>query len=105
LSHPLNDQVAGYRGLVESVARRYRSRHILAEEDDLIQEGLIAVWQALEKGVTPGPEYILNRMRDYTRKLNRPSRHEDTEVYDDERGTERSPYSLRERLGRRASDS
>jgi DNA-directed RNA polymerase specialized sigma subunit len=93
----INDRVAGYRGLVESVASRYRSRHILADEDDLIQEGLIAVWHALEKGIEPGPDYIRNRMKDYVRKLNRPSRHEETVEYNDELGTARSPYTQREK--------
>lgn len=92
----MNDQVAAYRGLVESVANRYRSRHILAEYDDLVQEGMIAVWHALEKGIEPGPAYIRNRMRDYVRKLHRPIRHEETLEYSDELGTQRSPYSPRE---------
>lgn len=100
----MNDRVAGYRGLVESVASRYHSRHILAEYDDLVQEGLIAVWRALEKGDTPGPDYIRNRMRDYVRKLHRESRHEETLPYDDERGTETSPFSTREGLSRARAD-
>lgn len=95
----MSDRVAAYRGLVESVANRYRSRHILAEYDDLVQEGLIAVWNALERGVEPGPGYVRNRLRDYVRKLNRPSRHEETLAYEDELGdgTIRSPYSAREK--------
>lgn len=64
----INDQVAGYRGLVESLAGRYVGRND-AERDDLEQEGLIAVWQALEKKVHPSAEVILARMEDYTRWL------------------------------------
>lgn len=40
-----------------------------AEPDDLIQEGLINVWQTLERGVTPSADMIENRMRDYIRWL------------------------------------
>jgi hypothetical protein len=58
---------------------------------------LIAVWHALEKGVEPGPDYIRNRMKDYVRKLNRASRHEETQQYEDELGTARSPYGSREK--------
>lgn len=62
---------------------------------------MIAVWRALEKGIEPGPEYIRNRMKDYVRKLHRESRHEETLEYNDELGTERSPYSEREANTRR----
>ena len=40
-----------------------------AEYDDLAQEGLINVWQTIERGVTPSTEMIENRMRDYVRWL------------------------------------
>ena len=98
----MSDRVAGYSGLVESVANRFHSRHILAESDDLIQEGLIAVWQALEKGVEPGPEYIRNRMKDYVRKLHRESRQpaEENVEFQDDRGHEPSAYSPREKASR-----
>lgn len=62
---------------------------------------MIAVWRALEKGIEPGPDYIRNRMKDYVRKLHRESRHEETLSYDDELGTESSPYSKREAETRR----
>lgn len=100
----MNDRVAGYRGLVESVANRFHSRHILAESDDLIQEGLIAVWHALEKGIEPGPDYIRNRMKDYVRKLHRESRHEETIQFDEDRALEASPYSGREKASRARAD-
>lgn len=98
----MSDRVADYRGLVESIANRYRPRHILAEFDDLVQEGLVAVWDALERGVEPGPEYILNRMRSYVRKLNRAGREpeEPNLSYSDSVGKDPSAYSDRERLAR-----
>lgn len=42
-----------------------------AEYDDLYQEGLISVWQALERGVTPSIEMVENRMRDWMRYIGR----------------------------------
>jgi hypothetical protein len=70
----MNDRVAGYRGLVESIAERLakgrRAAQVGAEYDDLVQEGLIAVWRALKDGVDPvGPERIADRMRNYMRWL------------------------------------
>lgn len=40
-----------------------------AEYDDLVQEGLIQVWQSLERGVTPATHMLENRMKDYVRWL------------------------------------
>lgn len=40
-----------------------------AEYDDLVQEGLINVWQTLARDVTPSADMIENRMRDYVRWL------------------------------------
>lgn len=34
-----------------------------------MQEGLINVWQSLERGVRPGADVIENRMRDWIRHL------------------------------------
>lgn len=102
----MNDQLSDYRELVESIAKRFKTKaHPLADFDDLVQEGLIAVWRALEDGVDPvGPDYIRHRIRDYVRALHRPSRHEETLPYDDEAGRERSGYSERERLSRAGTD-
>ncbi len=68
----MNDRVAAYRDLVESIATeiaRYRTAiRVGAEYDDLAQEGLIAVWEALESGVdVVGPERIRDRMLNYVR--------------------------------------
>jgi len=70
----MNDRVAAYRGLVESIAhgiaRSRRAAQVGAEYDDLVQEGLIAVWLALESGVdTVGQDHIRDRMRNYMRAL------------------------------------
>jgi DNA-directed RNA polymerase specialized sigma24 family protein len=71
----MNDQVAAYSGLVESLARKHssgpRAAQVGAEYDDLYQEGLISIWQALERGVTPSAEMVENRMRDWARYLGR----------------------------------
>jgi Sigma-70 region 2 len=64
----INDQVAGYRGLVESLAPKFVGRNG-AEEADLVQEGLIMVWQSLERGVQPAAAQIENRMHDWVRLL------------------------------------
>lgn len=66
----MNGQVAGYRGLVESLADRvYRPRMglALAGRDDLVQEGLIFVWQTLQRGLTPSKDVIEKHMLHYRR--------------------------------------
>jgi hypothetical protein len=69
----MNDQVAAYRGLVDSLAqqlaRSTRARRVGAEYDDLFQEGMIAVWWTLKQKIAPSAEYIENRMRDWIRQL------------------------------------
>ena len=69
----MNDRVAEYRGLVESlaakIARSPRAVRVGAEYDDLVQEGLIAVWGALEQGVQPGEGPITQRMIDWIRHV------------------------------------
>lgn len=71
----MNDQVGVYTGLVESLARKLaagpRAAQVGAEYDDLMQEGYISVWQALQRGVTPSAEMVENRMRDWFRYLGR----------------------------------
>lgn len=66
--------VASYRGLVEalaqSIARSPRAKQVGAEAEDLAQEGLIAVWQSLERGVNP-MLVVENRMKDWIRYLGR----------------------------------
>lgn len=77
----MNDRVADYRGLVESLARKYVGRNG-AEFDDLVQEGLINVWQTLERGITPSTEIVGHRMENWVRLLGSQSGR--TLVYDEE---------------------
>lgn len=73
----MNAQVSAYAGICATIADRYsrgsQARRCGAEFDDLYQEGLISVWQALERGVTPSADLIEFRMRDWMRYLNRQS--------------------------------
>lgn len=70
---PLDQAVAEYRGLVEAlaekVARTPQAKRVGAEHDDLVQEGLINVWQTLQRGITPSAEHCENRMRDWVKFL------------------------------------
>jgi len=68
-----SEDVAAYRQLVEKLAWHHVGR-ANAEFDDLVQEGLIAVWLTLRRGIHPSAEQIENRQRDYVRFLNRLSR-------------------------------
>lgn len=42
-----------------------------AEYEDLLQEGLIAVWQALQRAIRPSAKVVKARMVDYERWLGR----------------------------------
>jgi len=64
----MNAAVAAYKSTVEDSARQFVGRNS-AEADDLTQEGLIHVWQSLERGVHPSADMIENRMRDYVKYL------------------------------------
>lgn len=89
---------------MESVAKRFKTRHPLAEFDDLVQEGMIAVWQALENEEAVDEAYVHSHIRRYIRHLYRPHRYEaDVATYDDEVRAEHSPLSEREQLGRRTA--
>lgn len=70
MAHPLNEQVAAAQPRVESLARQFGGIPGV-EFDDLVQEGLIAVWQSLERGIEPSNEFIKNRMRDWMRYVRR----------------------------------
>lgn len=76
----MSDQVAEYRGLVESLAeemvRTRAARNALVDYDDLVQEGLIDVWKALDRGATPAKEQTKNVMRKWIRKMGRQRRGE-----------------------------
>ena len=51
-------------------ARKYVGWN-MAEQDDLVQEGMIAVWVALEGGHNPSKQVVQGRMMDYIRALGR----------------------------------
>lgn len=65
--------VAEYREAVEALGLRHSrgpgAIRVGAEYDDLVQEGLIHVWQSLGRGVAPSADMIENRMSDYVRWL------------------------------------
>lgn len=65
-----SEAVAAYSGVVRRAATRYVGI-ANAEYDDLYQEGLISVWQALSRGLRPSLLVIDGRMKDWTRFLRR----------------------------------
>lgn len=56
-----DQMVAAYLPRVERLARRFRNRPGV-DEDDLIQEGLIDVWLTLRRGQSPSDTFIASRM-------------------------------------------
>lgn len=65
-----SSDVAAYLDLVESQAKRFVGR-AGAEFDDLVQEGLISVWEHLSNDLSPSVTAVQNAMRDWIRKLRR----------------------------------
>lgn len=59
-----DDDIRAYLPLVESHAARLSKRRVGVEYDDLVQEGMVSVWQSLRRGVRPELA-IVNRMRDW----------------------------------------
>lgn len=74
----MSAQVAEYRGLCEALAARIvrpgRMSRTGVEYDDLVQEGLIFVWQSLERGEDPAAKLVRGRMLDYVKKMGREKR-------------------------------
>lgn len=74
----MNAEVAKYWGLCESLASRMaRPGEIKqngVEYDDLVQVGIIYVWQTLEKGETPASESVRMTMLSHIRDLGRQKR-------------------------------
>jgi hypothetical protein len=70
-----SSQVTAWRPLVASIAREYvrsrAARRVGAEYDDLEQEGLIFVWQSLERGIPPAAELVEGRMKNWVRYISR----------------------------------
>ena len=69
----LSGEVAKYRDLVESLAARLvrpgRMTRNGVEYDDLVQEGLIFVWQSLQNGAAPSADMTRKTMLAYARKM------------------------------------
>lgn len=61
-------EVAEYEQHVRQLAEKYEGWHG-AELDDLIQEGLIAVWLSLDRGRPPSTEYIQLYMKSWVYRL------------------------------------
>jgi thioesterase domain-containing protein len=61
-------EVAAWEPVINSLAQ---ATPWAGEHDDLMQEGRIAVWQSLQRGIRPSQEFIRNRMRDWGRFLKR----------------------------------
>jgi DNA-directed RNA polymerase specialized sigma subunit len=73
MNRDIEDQLYRYTELVESLADRL-SRRDRNERDDLIQEGMIAAWEALREDNTPTEELIEKRMRKWLRYRGRQKR-------------------------------
>jgi DNA-directed RNA polymerase specialized sigma24 family protein len=69
----INGQVLEHRGLVESLADRL-SRRDRNERDDLIQEGLIAAWEAITGGKLVTEDLIVKRMKKWLKFRGRQKR-------------------------------
>lgn len=52
-----SNEIAAYQQLVESLAMRYRN-YPEADYDDLVQEGLISVWECLRRGNRPAAQVL-----------------------------------------------
>lgn len=80
-----NEKVAAYRGMVEAHAARFtRLPFMQADFDDFVQEGLIAVWEAITDGHRPSNVVVTNAMRDWARTRRRQLANESPLIEDDE---------------------
>lgn len=70
-----DDEIAAYQAMVEKEARTLVGLEG-AEQDDLVQEGLIAVWKALEFNTFPSKLVIRGRMLNWIKVLGRQRRGE-----------------------------
>lgn len=62
----INGIIASYEGALTELARKYEGRNG-TDLDDLVQEGRISIWMAVERGITPSLEVVEFRMRDVVR--------------------------------------
>lgn len=56
--------------MIEAHALRFAGKRG-AEFDDLVQEGLLSVWEHLQRGARPSNQAVQNAMRDWSRKTAR----------------------------------
>jgi DNA-directed RNA polymerase specialized sigma subunit len=70
-----SEAVAKYHAHVTRLARKYVG-YSQAEADDLVQEGYIAVWQTLARGLRPSTQVIEGRMLDWCNFLGRLQRND-----------------------------
>jgi DNA-directed RNA polymerase specialized sigma24 family protein len=93
----MSAEVAAYRGLCETLAARIVRPGSMSrtgvEYDDLVQEGLIKVWKALEEGREVSAAVVSGAMLDYNRRMGREKRggsaeivHYEEEYHEDEEG-------------------
>jgi DNA-directed RNA polymerase specialized sigma24 family protein len=73
MARDINGQVREHAGLVESLADRL-SRRDRNERDDLIQEGLIAVWETITGGKPVTEDIIVKRMKKWLKFRGRQKR-------------------------------
>lgn len=64
----LSAQIKSYEPMLHPLARRLSGRDG-AEEDDLMQEGFIAVWQCIAAGKTPSKDICYKRMLNWLRHI------------------------------------
>ena len=80
----LSEAIKGYEAALLPLALRLAGRDG-AELDDLLQEGRISVWQALERGVVPSMYVASKRMLMWVRHLRpqSPAPYEDMLAWED----------------------
>ena len=69
-----SEEVAAYQDMVEALAYRYVNNDVGCEYDDLVQEGLIAVWRSLDVGQPPSTQFIKSAMRFWRTRVERQRR-------------------------------
>ena len=70
MSAVTSEAVAAYLPHIRGLAKRYTGV-ANAEFDDLVQEGMISVWQGLSRKLVPSSQVIEQRMVDWVRYLRR----------------------------------
>ena len=77
-----SDQVAAYLPTIIAEARHHTGKYG-AELDDLIQEGMIAVWLSLKGEVTPSTEFMNFRMENWVRFVRDRNRYNFEELWEE----------------------